>query len=56
MKRHRRPVGGVGEVVFEVQARVPNGFPEQRGTMLVIAVQGVMSEVSDPESRQLIDQ
>ena len=55
MKRHRRPVGGVGQVVFEVQAGIPNGFPEQRGTMLVIAVQPVMSEVSHPEARQLID-
>ena len=45
MKRHRRPVGGVGQVVFEVQARVPNGLREQRRTMLVIAVHAVMSEV-----------
>jgi hypothetical protein len=55
VKWHRRPVGGVGQVVFEVQSRIPDGFPEQRGTMLVIAVQGVMSEVSHPEARQLID-
>jgi hypothetical protein len=55
MKRHCRPVCGLGQVVFEVQAGIPNGFPEQRGTMLVIAVQAVMSEVSDPEARQLID-
>jgi hypothetical protein len=55
MERHRRPVGGVGQVVFEMQAGVPNGFPEQRGTMLVIAVQAVMSEVTHPEARQLID-
>jgi hypothetical protein len=38
MKRHCRPVGGVSQVVFEVQAGVSNGFPEQRRTMLVIAV------------------
>jgi hypothetical protein len=55
MKRHCRPVGRVGQVVFEVQAGVTNGFPEQRSTMLVIAVQAVMSEVSHPEARQLIN-
>jgi hypothetical protein len=55
MKRHRRPVGRVSQVVLEVQAGVPNGFPKQRGTMLVVAVHAVMSEVSHPEARQLID-
>ena len=55
VKRHRRPVRGVGQVVFQVQAGVSNGFAEQRGTMLVIAVQAVMSEVPHPEARQLTD-
>jgi hypothetical protein len=55
VKRHRRPIGGVGQVVFKVQTRVPDGFSEQRGTMLIIAVQPVMSEVSHPEARQLTD-
>jgi hypothetical protein len=55
MKRHRRPVRGVSQVIFEVQAGVPDSFPEQRRAMFVIAVQGVMSKVSHPEARQLID-
>ena len=55
MKRHRRPVSGVGQVIFEVQTGVANSFREQGRTMLVIAVQGIMSKVSHPEARQLID-
>ena len=55
VERHRRPVGRKGQVVFEVQARVTDGFPEQRSTMLVIAVQAVMSKAPHPEARQLTD-
>jgi hypothetical protein len=55
VERHCRPVGGVGQVVFQVQSGVPNGLPEKSGTMLVIAVQAIMSEVSDPKARQLTD-
>ena len=48
MQRHRRPVLGIGQIVLEVQAGVADGFLEQRDTMLVIAVQAVMSELADP--------
>ena len=56
MKRHRRPVGRVGQVVFQVQSGVSNGFFKECGTMLVIAVQAVMSELPYPKPRQLTDE
>ena len=56
MQRHRRPVLGVGQIVLEVQARVTDCFLEQRDTMLVIAVQTVMSELAYPEAGQLTDE
>ncbi len=56
MQRHRRPVFRVRKVVLEMQARVASCFLEEGDTMLVIAVQAVVGELSLPVASQIIDQ
>jgi len=54
MQRHRRPIVGACQIVLEVQARVTDGFLEQRDTMLVVSVQTVVGEPSVPAPGQVI--
>ena len=51
MKRHRGPITRVRQVIFQVQAAVSHGFAEQRGTVLVITMQAIMSQVAHPVTR-----
>jgi len=54
VQRHRRPVFGACQIVLEVQARVTDGFLEQRDTMLVVTVQTVLGEPALPALGQVI--
>ena len=56
MKRRRRPIRGVGQIVLQVQPGVPDRFFKQRETVLVIAVQAVMCEFTYPTAWQLTDE
>jgi hypothetical protein len=56
LQRHDRPVCRFGQVVFQMQPRVPDGFLEQSGKMFVILVRAVMSEFTNPQLRQLSDE
>jgi hypothetical protein len=56
IQRHCRPVGGIHQVVLEVQTCVSNRFLEQRNAMLVIVVQTIMSELADPVASQMCNE
>jgi hypothetical protein len=55
-KRRCRPVRRVGQVVLQVQTGVADGLFKERGAVLIIVVQPVMSELTYPEARQLTDE
>ena len=56
VQRHRRPVPGKHQVIFEVQPRVSDGVLEECQAVLVIAVRPVMSQPADPVASQMCDQ
>ena len=52
-QRGLRPVGGTGQVVFEVQSGVAQGFGNQGFEMLVVPVTAEVGQAARPEARQL---
>ncbi len=54
VQRGPRPEIRAGEVVLEVQARVAGCLVEERLTVLVVVMRGIMDQAAGPVTSQLI--